>query len=392
MLIVYQEMFVGGSTTSLLSLLNMIDYSEYNVDLLLFYNSGVMLNQIPESVHLLKQASITKYGKIAIKFIRSMICGQIFVALWNGIRYRHRICLDPQTMAYTRVTNSRKLNKHYNVAIGYLEGFPFNYVALKVDADVKIGWIHLDPKDSYLIPRIDKRVYKKMGKIVFVSEVCRKNFLEILPHLETSTFVIENFLSSSTIRKLSHESPIKLDLFPKKTSVNLISVCRIVFSHKGLDRVIHALDKIRKDIDISNFAWYIIGDGKDYQSLMQMVKEFDLEDNIILLGEIINPHPYVKLMDAFILPSRFEGKPMAVTEALMLGIPAIVTHYQSAPEQVTDGVDGLIIDNSVEGIYNVLREIVSKGPSFFDQMKINASNTNYSNSQMFSTFMDLISE
>ena len=55
-LIVYSKMVVGGSTTSLLSLLNGIDYSKYRVDLLLYDNGGDLQSFINPNVNVLPQA------------------------------------------------------------------------------------------------------------------------------------------------------------------------------------------------------------------------------------------------------------------------------------------------------------------------------------------------
>lgn len=53
LLIVYSKMIVGGSTTSLLSLLNELDYSQYDVDLLLLEKGGVLDRQIPSAVNVI---------------------------------------------------------------------------------------------------------------------------------------------------------------------------------------------------------------------------------------------------------------------------------------------------------------------------------------------------
>ena len=63
-----------------------------------------------------------------------------------------------------------------------------------------------------------------------------------------------------------------------------------------------------------------------------------------------NPFPYVKAADVFVLLSRFEGKPICITESLIIGTPAIVTNYPSANEQIICGHNGIIIDNSEEAI------------------------------------------
>ena len=49
---------------------------------------------------------------------------------------------------------------------------------------------------------------------------------------------------------------------------------------------------------------------------------------------------------------------MTVTEAQILGVPCIVTDYSSAREQVCDGLDGIITENSTEGIVSALRRVM----------------------------------
>lgn len=71
---------------------------------------------------------------------------------------------------------------------------------------------------------------------------------------------------------------------------------------------------------------------------------------------------------------------MAVTEAFMMGLPALVTEYSSAREQVEDGVDGYIMENSTEGICEGLRYVLEHR----DQIalwKENVCNRDYSNLQ-----------
>ena len=50
---------------------------------------------------------------------------------------------------------------------------------------------------------------------------------------------------------------------------------------------------------------------------------------------------------------------MAVTEAQMLGVPPVVTNYESAQEQVESGVDGLVMDNSEDGIFEGIKYVIT---------------------------------
>ena len=69
---------------------------------------------------------------------------------------------------------------------------------------------------------------------------------------------------------------------------------------------------------------------------------------------------------------------MAVTEAFMMGLPALVTEYSSAREQVRDGVDGMIVDNSEQGVYEGLLKIIEH-PEIIEDLKKNVLQTDYSN-------------
>ena len=84
-----------------------------------------------------------------------------------------------------------------------------------------------------------------------------------------------------------------------------------------------------------------------------------MEDRVFLYGSSDNPLPYVKEFDAFLLPSRYEGKPMAVTEAQMLGVPPVVTNYASAQKQIESGVDGLVVENSEDGIFEGIKYVIT---------------------------------
>ncbi len=69
---------------------------------------------------------------------------------------------------------------------------------------------------------------------------------------------------------------------------------------------------------------------------------------------------------------------MAVTEAQLLGVPIFVTEYASAREQVEDGVDGIVAENSEEGVYIKLKELLSD-TSVIEKYRANTKKKDYSN-------------
>jgi glycosyltransferase involved in cell wall biosynthesis len=70
----------------------------------------------------------------------------------------------------------------------------------------------------------------------------------------------------------------------------------------------------------------IIGEGPKRPLYETLIKELRLEDRIILLGEIPDASGYLKAFDLFILPSRYEGLPITLTECLFAGVPVLASN------------------------------------------------------------------
>lgn len=356
-LFVYNEMIIGGSTTSLLALLKNIDYNKYEVDLLLYYHRGELLDKVPEQVTLLPEAALSCSSSKALKVVRPLADGSLIKALYHGVRWERRLKFNGQSLAYVRLSNARVLTKHYDVAIGFMEGWPNCQVAFKVQAKKKLIWIHPDCKESGMFPSIDHKTFDRVDNIILVSSTNRNTFNHLFPSYSHKSATFKNLVSADALHTLAQESVS--DICIDQTKLNLISVCRIDFKSKGLDRAINALSKLKKEGYLHNLHWYIIGDGDDRESLESMIKTNVLEQFVTLLGPKKNPFPYVIMMDLFFLPSRYEGEPMAVTEAILLDVPVMVTAYASASQQVADTVNGMVIENSDEGIYKALRQVAS---------------------------------
>lgn len=109
----------------------------------------------------------------------------------------------------------------------------------------------------------------------------------------------------------------------------IVSLGRLSFE-KGHDILITAFDQIAPnfpDIDLM-----IIGEGAEKDRLRAMCRH---PDRVIFTGASKNPFPMLSKADIFVLPSRYEGFPNALAEAMMLGLPCVVS----------EGADGgLIID------------------------------------------------
>lgn len=381
-------MSVGGSTTSLLSFLSLFDYDSYNVDLQLLF-TGELENLIPSKVNILPYL-FESSSCLQIKRKRSF--RSIFLYMFARIvELKRNLNVRHQIMGYDAVRFCRYNTKEYDVAISFIENLPLHYVGRSINAKKKLAWIHTDYKDSKLLPIVDRFCFNKFDKIVSVSEENKRHLDEVFPEFINKSIVIENILSQKYVFKRSLEhAPIILPFNSRK--IKLVTICRIDFVSKGLDRAVTALSKLKKQGDISDdFIWYIIGDGPDSEKLEEMISKADLSNYIYLCGGFSNPFPLSKQCDVFFLPSRFEGKPMSVTEAQMLGLLPVVTEYASARSQIKDGLNGIVLENSDDAIYDFLKKCMQSYSEIL-ALKNKVSLYEYSNIQEFKKVEELLSE
>ncbi|MCR4900458.1 MAG: glycosyltransferase [Treponema sp.] len=385
----YPAMMIGGSTTSLLSILNRLDYNRFDVDLLLNTHTGELLNQIPVQVNLLPPAK--KYTSKKSDYLHRLLSPRY---IWYWLKSRSIIrksgypIQGAQYREWKDIDFYRDIPGEYDVAIAFLEGDRCKFVARHVKAKRKIAWIHVNYIDAHFNPEYDRDTMCCFEKIVTVSEICKEVFCKSFPELSSRTVTIENILTTDYVRKRAGtESPIDID----KEYINLITTCRISFDSKGLDRAVDVMSQLLKEGYLNKIRWYIIGDGEDKIELEKMIKQGRLQDHIILCGMQINPYKYLIGQSLFFLPSKHEGKPMSVTEAMMMGLPALVTEYGSSHEQIRDGIDGMIVSNTRQGIYDGLK-FIQEHPEKINTWKKNVLSTDYSNSEEFMKVVHLIEE
>ncbi|WP_027090364.1 glycosyltransferase [Thomasclavelia saccharogumia] len=350
-LIVYSSMNIGGSTTSLLGLLNTIDYNKYDVELQLYRNVGPYFSLIPKEVKILPEAKLFSDNNVVSilqRIIKPYYWKYTVRSAIAKIRWP-RTLASMQEMSYARALASKKNYNSYDIAIGFMEMWCNSYVIKRVKAKKKVAWIHVDYEKSGLKKEVDKKEFKNINNFVVVANSCLSGFKNIFPEFKNKVVCMENILLPEiVISRANNVDKLKT----KGNGIIIGTVCRIEFRHKGLDRAFQVFLRLKNQG--YKFEWHIIGNGMDFEKIKHLVEIYHMDEYIFLYGEKSNPLPLIKQFDLFFLPSYYEGKPMVITEAQMLGIPSFVTEYSSAREQIASGKDGLIVENSIDGLYNGL--------------------------------------
>ncbi|WP_436866829.1 glycosyltransferase [Bacillus fungorum] len=357
------DMAIGGVERSLIGLLNTIDYSKYDVDLMLFKHEGEFLFLLPKLPNLLKEVKqyttfrksikqILQEGQITIGMARTL--GKILGDMHG--RYVKSAEVGYFVIQYGwRITLPfiPKLEEEYDVAISFL--WPHYFVGDKVRAKRKIGWIHTDYSNINLNANMEYKMWSKMDNIVAVSEGCRDSFLSILPNVNKNVEIIENILSPEFVREQAHREDVMKELQMKSGKIKLVTVGRLSYA-KGIDVAMHALRKLLDEgYDIE---WYVVGYGALEAELRKLLAELNLEKHFFLLGKKTNPYPYIKACDIYVQPSRYEGKAVTVREAQIIGKPVLITNFSTAKSQVQDGIDGLITEMGINGIVNGIKRLI----------------------------------
>lgn len=347
----------GGIEKSLVTILSLFDYEKYDVDLQLFANEGLFLERVPKQVHLLKPLFPAEY-RLNIR--------QAFPALLRGGHPVLALCRLMVSLAGRRGTMGERLGKmwkwegravrpepgEYDAAVAFMEGQPIYYNITKVKSRVKIGFIHGDYEAMGLCRDVDRPYVDRLDALCTVSEGCLDSLKRVFPEIAGKCHVIYNIISEKFMRSMAEQGKGFSDDY---SGLRVLSIARLS-EQKGLDIALPAVAALKKKG--IGFRWYIIGMGPEEEKLKTMAKALDVEDRVFFLGERPNPYPYLKQCDVYLQPSRFEGKSIAIDEAMVMMRPILVTAFSTAADQIQTGKNGLIVPMNSEGVEQGLEDLL----------------------------------
>ena len=127
----------------------------------------------------------------------------------------------------------------------------------------------------------------------------------------------------------------------------MICVARLMFS-KGIDVLLQAWGRMMHEP--TEWRAYLkpklclVGDGNLRSQLERIAKELDIQDSIEFLGLREDVVDLLQCSWGFVLPSRWEGMPNALLEAMACGLPCVATRVSGSEDIITDGVNGLLVE------------------------------------------------
>jgi glycosyltransferase involved in cell wall biosynthesis len=214
--------------------------------------------------------------------------------------------------------------------------------------DIKIGQFRapVEQKAGKINDILDRLsfylFFGRLDKLYCVSKEVENSIRRNFKHIKDEKIeTVNNLFNKGKIIELSaYKTSVEIDL----SSFTFASVGRIE-KIKGQERIIRALSMfpapLRKRVKLifigeTNITY---NNKNYYQFLLDLIKELELEEQVLFLGHQDNPYSYLAKSDCFILSSYEEGLPGALIEALILKKPVVSTNCSLGVWEIMDAQD-----------------------------------------------------
>jgi glycosyltransferase involved in cell wall biosynthesis len=130
--------------------------------------------------------------------------------------------------------------------------------------------------------------------------------------------------------------------------VGLIGSIGRLYPQKGYDNLIRAIAQLKREHP-DPIRCLIVGHGPEEPALRALICDLDVEEEVRLIGRRDDVPDVIRALDLAVLPSRYEGSPLAVIEYMACGAPIVATAVGGIPEMIHDGRHGLLVEPDDQG-------------------------------------------
>lgn len=324
------SLYGGGAEKTMLNLASGIAARGYKVDLVLVKAKGPYLDQLSEKIRV-----------IDLKAHRSIMC---FPALIRYLRYEQPECLLSAMHVNTIALIARILSG----------------VSTKVIVSER-NTISLLSKNTSnirlkLISQIIRYFYPLADGIIAVSKAVAEDLSQTAKISIDHIKVIYNPVITPLLRKKA-KVPLKHPWFVDNAPPVILAVGSLTMQ-KDFKSLIEAFAYVRRT---HAARLLILGEGEERRELETLVKKRNLQNAVMLPGFVPNPYPYMISSSVFVLPSRWEGLPGVLIEALFCGIPIVATDCPGGTREIISNNNYSIIVpvGDVEAISVGIKKVIN---------------------------------
>lgn len=337
----HRSMEMGGVEKVMLSLMNNLDREKFEMTVCLNLNQGELRDEFPSHV---RKVYLTD-GKE--DFSKNKIIQKIQL-------FQRRQKLE-KLRKNSEIVDREYLKENYDIEIGmtYNDFEPVLNSSNKNSK--KVGWFHSEiqvPKLQPLVPKILEH-FPQFHYMIYCSEKIKNLMHEHYPNLNyPKESVIINAIPIEEIKQKANAD----FLLPNAESKIFVSVGRL-HTRKGYHKLMDAHKKLLNEG--FQHTVIIIGDGEELPNLLEQQKNLGVQKSFVFAGNQMNPYPFIKNADFFIMPSESEAWPLVIAEALILQKPIIATKVGDVESMIEDRKTGYLIDYDTHEIYVAMKEFLT---------------------------------
>lgn len=376
-LIVIPSFRNGGTITSLKNLIPQLDLSKYEIDVFAITNLGPNREYVQHYVNVL---GIALDGDNKKQSQKNYLKSSFFKFVKSTKKILDKFGVDISPIAFKSAVSKLEKN-NYDIVIGFQEGQATRFISYFKNAK-RVAWVRCDYSNMMKIAGMQKaqhKLYANIDTIVCVSNYTREVFVDLLPETKHKTIALHNLIDKENIIKKAADK-LNVNSFFKFEGFKIVSLGRIdpVKRFSCIPKIISEM----KNTDIT-FKWFIIGggEGAEKELLLKNIKYYNVENELVLLGEKNNPYPYIKNADLLVSTSLSEACPNVINEAKILHTPIVSTDFGSIYEFIENNVNGYI--SPIETIAEKI-DLMMLDKKTYDRINNNISQFEYFNDDILS--------
>ena len=348
LLFVIDSLVCGGAEKSLVSLLPLLNQDKYEIHLWMLHRGKVFESLLSDNVIIEPEPSYRWIERIQFRIAHYLY----------SIMFRIKSILGKSEHTaetfWKCLGNVYKVpSETYDIAIAYQQGVPTYMVSKKINAHKKIAWINADIFAAGYNTSYNATFYDQFNVLVPVSKNLESVLREKYPQYSEKYHCVYDILNPDLIKRQSLMS-VDDDIFSYQHPL-IVTTGRLAIA-KNHRLAVEAAKKLKESgVD---FVWLFVGDGEERPNIESLITTYNLQKNVIIIGERTNPYPYVAQCDVYVQTSSFEGFGLTIAEAKILGKPVVSTNFDVVYDQLKHEHNGLIAEMTPESVAdNILRMI-----------------------------------
>ncbi|MBA2849523.1 glycosyltransferase family 4 protein [Thermosulfuriphilus ammonigenes] len=193
-------------------------------------------------------------------------------------------------------------------------------------------------------PDLKLKIYELLNRLTFlgvdkVAPLSEEIYQELarIPGLSSRLRLIRNAVDVSEVDSVKHEAPETRAA--REEGAFILGYIGQLIHRKGIDILLKALSSLRG----LNFRLFVVGSGPLRERLEEMARDLGLSDRVVFTGYRADRLQLLRGFDLFVLPSRLEGIPRCLMEAMAMGKPVIASDIDGCRALIpNDGIQGLL--------------------------------------------------